>query len=105
MKLEEMKKVGEARTKGEWTAPGYEDHTDDILRAGGKRICGACCCGGFLLEEDRKFAVTAANKWDKFIAVVEAAKALMNDPDGDLDAFSFGIVAALRKSLEELERD
>lgn len=34
----------------------------------------------------------------------EASKALIDDPNGDLDAFSFGIIKNLRATLEKLEK-
>lgn len=48
--------------------------------------------GGYLLPKE----VNA------LIKIARAAQNLMNDEDGDLDAFSYGIIPALRDALNEL---
>lgn len=59
-----------AATPGPWTHHYHED-TDDIFSAGGKRICGFCCCGGFINKADGDFAAAAREDVPKLVAEVK----------------------------------
>lgn len=95
MKLEEMKRIAEARTKGKWRPESglFEDI--------GYAAIGPMHEGenpDFTVMKDAQFIAMAANNWDKLIAVVEAAKKYRQEDTGVEDLC--GLDDAL-KALEE----
>lgn len=87
MKLDEIKRISDAATRGSWMCNFYA--SDFCVRPGKSAT-----------EEDFCFIDMARNVIPKLIAVAEAAKAYLGSPEGHFQAFK-----DLQKALEELEKD
>lgn len=92
LNISEMKKIAEARTKGEWT--------DHIYRVS----CGIHLVSTGMRAEDSEFIAMAANNWDKLIAVVEAAEAYRDSVRFDGQPLHEEYLR-IEKSLEALEEN
>ena len=122
MTLDRLKKLAEARTKGEWCADDgsigmeWPAKHKDINYSKGDRGVGFisfpaqyhCECGAVDSDADSEFFAAMANNIDKLLAVVEAAKKhavhapeCSNHYDSSLCyCFNGPLIAAL-KSLEQ----
>jgi hypothetical protein len=90
MKLAEMKRIAEARTKGEWINEGYAIFNDEVKQ----------CLLHANFKKDIPFIAMAANNFDKLLAVVEAAKRITKR------SLEIGnaVETELCEALEELEK-
>lgn len=100
MKFEEMKRIADARTKGEWSVLSLGERINSRHKVMSNWSADPLEITGDLMDIwDAKFIAMAANNWDKLIAVVEALKNLSND--GYLDEQ----MGSVFKALEELEKE
>lgn len=114
MKLEEMKKVSNERTKGEWHVPHSLESTIS-LETDDEFICDLFEIGYAVspikAKGNAEFIAMCANNWDKLIVVVEAAKNVMEKyslTNGWATASEPSIPIAfspLAKAIQELERE
>lgn len=77
MTFDEMKKIADARTEGEWQCHNWDKMEGPHVVALGLWDKKSSCNGSFDVPqtyENAAFIAMAANNWDKLIAVVEAAK-------------------------------
>ena len=97
MKISELKQAGKDRLQGEWWADFGDVYCP--VRSDNVWVCD-CSCDDVNSTAIRNatFITTAANNWDKMIAVIEAAKGLLKD--GPL----LSAVINLKEEIEELEK-
>lgn len=105
MKLEEMKRIADARTKGEWFWSGntYGEYLKS--RNGEDILLGIDAETGLYKkasEEDEAFIAMAANNWDKLMKVVEAAKEYCECEHDHILGYPY---QELLTALEELEKE
>lgn len=75
MQLSEMKKIAEARTKGEWSHD-WGNHDIEIPWPNrSKSLLSRGEHGNY--DANLEFAAMAANNWDKLMVVVEAAQSIL----------------------------
>lgn len=107
MKLEEMKRIANARTKGPWhwtkfdSIEGYEPYTDGSNGPGSRiKIIETDSRVYPPGDNDADFIIMVANNWDKIMAVVEAAKEFCDAYVIKIDESTERMIETL-KSLEE----
>jgi hypothetical protein len=117
LKLEEMKKIAEARTSGilETNECNVENCWCVLVSVKGGGPDDLVCASGCIPKRDGEFLVMAANNWDKLMKVVEAAKRLSEIQllsqltsslyKEILEADIFEPQAKLVRALKELECD
>ncbi len=103
MKLTEMKRIAEKRTKGEW----FEKLAPDIRSVNSIYSYGDDPEERFDLleiasEDDVLFIVQAANTYDQLLKVAECAKDLLESAMIHRDDRHYEV--ALKEALEELEK-
>lgn len=122
MVLNEMKKIADAKTKGEWKNLGTASSEDgDIFMGSGIEVkvnlflnddCTNEDEAMELAEEqaklDSEFIAMAANNWDKLMAVVEAAKESFYELDCNESSYTGKhidpcVKCDLEKALKALE--
>ncbi len=102
MNLTEMRRIADARTKGEWsTRFGYQGGTSEVNPVGLGPKCSYDAQGESQAEKDAAFIAMASNQWDKLMAVVEAAKNALPYIDTGMTKIYFKLDVA----LEALEGD
>lgn len=114
MRLEEMNRIADARTKGEWGFHTYDNRLEakSFPYHGHRNVEILVSAGLISNPADKHFILMASNNWDKLIAVVEAAQEMRANFDSDYDEemipyeemISCGI-NKLSKALEELEKE
>ena len=105
MKISEMKRIAEARTKGEWSY--YHESEDFWTHFSGRPsgITSLVKCDEVYLhchnnKRDVEFIAMAANNFEKMLAVVEAAKAIFPVLERASQS-SFNRLEEALKALEE----
>lgn len=81
MTVDEMKKIADARTKGDWKMHSGLSFGSGVTLTGvsaKKRIFRAC---GDRQIEDSEFAAMTSNSWEKLMAVVGAVEKIANYED------------------------
>ncbi len=96
MNLEKMKKIADMRTPGFWTVQVMKDI-----------LCMAADASQYThnIEADAEFISMTSNHWDKLMAIVEAAKNLMEIQDHYRGVTTNASIrlSHLEKALKEIE--
>lgn len=110
MKLEEMKRIAEARTKGEWCqeALGETDGRTLYVDNGKPNYEDWPTLAEDMPGEDAEFIALAANTYDQLLKIAECAKDLMGSTGKVYQGFPGKLewpeLHYLKQALEELEK-